>query len=101
MCRKQYDSQRVKKLHVEPQTANIEEDNIILQIGRHMRRLASVSGESTPEATVRAAIADASAWLAAHTPVVEGQEQRRHVMNLVSHDIRLVLATGSNASFAV
>jgi hypothetical protein len=83
-CRKLYDPQRVKKLHVDPHLPE-DEDNAILQTNRLIRRLASASGEDTPEEIVRAAIADASTWLMEHTPA--SPEQEHHVTHLVSYRI--------------
>lgn len=63
LCRKAYIPERVKKLHVDPHSEDMEDD-IVFQINRHLRRLALASGENTQEQEAMDVIREVNSWLA-------------------------------------
>lgn len=68
LCRKAYIPERIKRLRVDPCTDEIEDDNPVLQVNRHLRRLALVSGDGVPELLATDAISEVNAWLVTHGP---------------------------------
>ena len=67
LCRKPFDPNKCKKLHVDPYAPGFEQATLVHQAYALMCRLAEVSGENVDEERIRAAIAEVNSWFTLHS----------------------------------
>ncbi|KAA1472677.1 hypothetical protein DENSPDRAFT_839022 [Dentipellis sp. KUC8613] len=76
LCRKAFNRDRVKRLHVDPQPSNNGEDDVEREAKNLVERLALASGEHTPQTDVRDVLEEVRRWLDDHGNAGESSETR-------------------------